>query len=169
MSKWKVFRLLLPLLILGVVIPMILPDKDGQPIMTWRDWLPKTSSIEAMTESVTKIANSAAELVGEERPFNVPAQDLYKWQDPQGRWQFTDDPKKIPDYALSQFQSEPMPKAVNSMVPPPVIPEDDTVPNPGVGLAGSGGISLEKMPQLIDEAKKVREQLERRNQELEQF
>lgn len=169
MSTWKIFRLLLPLLIIGFVVPMILPGKDGQPIMSWQDWLPKASTLESVKTSVAKVANSAAELVGEEKPFTLPSQDLYKWQDPQGRWQFTDDPKKIPDYALSQFQSEAMPKVVNSMAPPPLMPEEESAAIPGAGLVGSDGIQLEKMPQLIDEAKKVREQLERRNQELEQF
>ena len=169
---WKYIRLFLPLIVLGFVVPMIMPGSDGQPIMTPKDWLPDEKTLDKITKSVSKVANTTSEFTGGRKVFESNKKQLYKWQDKEGNWQFTDNYNQIPEYALKQLQAQDMPRAVNTMVAPPVV-EVAEAAEPAFDssklLNPDGTVDLSKAPELVDEAKKVRAQLEARNKALDKL
>ncbi|WP_339669060.1 hypothetical protein [Dasania marina] len=169
---WKYIRILLPLIVLGFIVPMIMPGQNGKPIMSPRDWLPDEKTLEKITESVSKVANTSSEIAGGRPVFQSTKKQLYKWQDKEGNWQFTDNYNQIPDYALSQLQAQDMPSTVNSMVAPTIVEATDTAETKAAGsnlLKPDGSVDISKAPELMTEAKKVRAQLEARNKVLEKL
>lgn len=164
---WKYIRLFLPLIVLGFVVPMIMPGSDGQPIMTPKDWLPDEKTLETITKSVSKVANTTSEFTAGRKVFESNKKQLYKWQDKEGNWQFTDNYNQIPDYALKQLQAQDMPRAVNTMAAPPVVEPEQSPEITSRLLNTDGTVDMSKAPELVEEAKKVRAQLEARNKALE--
>lgn len=162
--KWRITRLLIPLLMLVFVLPMILPGSDGKPIMDLDDWLPNQQTVKKLLKESLKGVNNAASMISDEPVITTLKPTLYKWQDAQGRWQFTDDIKQVPADVLQTLKRQALPRVVNTMQPP-VMPEaGERVES---GRREVADPSLAKLPDLIDEAKKVRAQLEARNKAIE--
>ena len=84
---WKIIRLFLPLLIIGFIAPMIIPGKDGQPIMSMNDWLPDKNTVNnivsTIKKAVNKTADITADITGEEFTFEAAKKQLYKWKEKQ--------------------------------------------------------------------------------------
>ncbi|WP_444916399.1 DUF4124 domain-containing protein [Microbulbifer sp. JMSA003] len=102
----KYFPMLGALLLVGVVLPMILPGPDGKPIMSPSDWLPQKPDISAIREtgeramqsvrettqeSVSKIEELAAssELVSQ-GDSDKQTSEVFTWKDKDGNWHFSD-------------------------------------------------------------------------------
>ncbi|WP_019528459.1 hypothetical protein [Dasania marina] len=166
---WKYIRIFLPLIVLGFIVPMIMPGQNGKPIMSPRDWLPDEKTLDKITESVSKVANTTSEIAGGRPVFQSTKKQLYKWQDKEGNWQFTDNYNQIPNYALSQLQAQDMPSTVNSMVAPTIVEVAEAASAGSNLLNPDGTPDVSKMPEMVDEAKKVRAQLEARNKTLEEL
>jgi hypothetical protein len=162
---FKLIRLFIPVLIIVFVLPMLIPGPDGKPIMSFSDWLPSQQTLRNIGNSVGDTINGAAALVGQEPVIATAAsKKLYKWQDQHGRWHFSDDPKQVPSHAKAQA----MPQLANStMAAPPQTKAADNDAGPSFSLSPTT-LPITQIPQLIDDAKKVREQIEARNQQLEQ-
>lgn len=170
--KWKMIKLLLPLLVMAFVVPMIMPGPNGHPVMTWQDWLPSTASVQHWHATLTSMWNRIAGSVEQTTGLDVapaPTQ-LYKWKDANGNWHFTD----RADMVDSNAARAPLPTAVNTMAPPPVIKHDATTSiwsqgsNPhalpaqtssqsSFSLPLPATIPADKIPQLIDDAKKLQQ------------
>jgi len=150
--KLKLLRLFLPILVLIFVLPMIVPGPDGEPVMGLDDWLPSTAPIKASVEKL--------------RPKEPTV--LFKWQDENGQWHFSDKPV---DSAKQLIKTE-VPDLVNTMEPLESGSNDKE--SVSVGLKVPEGfqfspttVPLQDIPELIDEAKKARAMLEQRGKELE--
>ena len=94
--KWKLLRLFLPLLIIGFIVPMIMPGPDGKPLMSWADWLPDKAGLDRFS-SLLKAGVEAVDPEDKILPAIdfIEPQKVYKWKDQQGQWYFADEPNAM--------------------------------------------------------------------------
>ena len=180
---FKLLRLFLPILIIVFVLPMVLPGSNGKPVMSPKDWLPDQSTLSKLSHFFSTVVNEAATLVGRDgaveqsnsvfsrdQQLNGNSSKFYKWQDKNGQWHFSDDPKQAQGYQTSQ---QTMPEVMNRM--PALVKEDAGSSEPAVSSDQQGfqfsptSIPINDIPKLIEDTKKVRAQLEQHNRELEQM
>lgn len=148
--KWKVLRLFLPLLVAGVVVPLVMPGPDGRPVMSLSDWLPERAIMEPVEQLLARLRR-----VNDSEPATILAPEVvYKWRDEAGMWHFTDDPKSVPAGVVPQA----LPAVANEM------PAPEMSPRPGVPSAGSPGL-----PGMLDSAKQAKRLTEERNEVIEQL
>lgn len=169
---FKLLRLFLPLLILVFVLPMIVPGPNGKPVMSPKDWLPDQSTLNKVSHFLTEIANKVASSVSQndyvERQLNGSSNQFYQWQDENGQWHFSDDPAQAQGYQVSQ---KPMPEVANRIAPPVVDNVDNSEPVTSKDKQSfqfsPTSIPIQDIPKLIEDTKKVRAQLEQRNNDLD--
>jgi hypothetical protein len=156
--KWKMIKLLLPLIMLVFVVPMIMPGPNGKPVMSFKDWLPNSASVERVRTSLLSWWHRISNVVEQNTGLDVapePAQ-FFKWQDANGTWHFTN----RADMASKDAQRQALPTATNTMAPPPVVERErdhDSEPSPKASMPVPlpTTIPVDKIPQLIDDAKKL--------------
>lgn len=97
MSMKSFMRLLLILLVLGALLPLFIRGPDGRPIMSFADWVPNWG---ASTPSATLSSDADA-------PARLSSDSgkMYKWQDAQGRWHFSEE--KPLDQSTAAVESLP--------------------------------------------------------------
>ena len=166
--KWKLFKLFFPVLLIGFVAPMITPVPEDEPLMTWRDWVPDKSS----WATLSNFLEGAVEVVDPEGSLSssvdfIDKKQIYQWQDEQGRWHFTDDSKA----AAAHATGAPMPK-VRNVIPPLFVPDADN--RAGVSAQERVNFSpttvpIEKMSQLIEDARNVQKLSDEHARQLEEI
>jgi len=67
-------KVMIALLIIACIAPMVIKGPDGEPLMSIEDWIPSTPTI-------------PDELQSDDEPTTV-----YKWQDEDGNWHFSNTP-----------------------------------------------------------------------------
>ncbi|WP_444931897.1 DUF4124 domain-containing protein [Microbulbifer sp. SSSA002] len=102
----KYFPMLGALILVGIVLPMILPGPDGKPIMSPSDWLPPAADISAIhasgaqalqsvrqttRESATQIEalTTSSELMPQ-GDASKQTSEVFTWKDRDGNWHFSD-------------------------------------------------------------------------------
>jgi hypothetical protein len=154
--KWKMIKLLLPLFMLVFVVPMIMPGPNGKPVMSARDWLPNSASIEHVRANLLSWWRRISTSVEQNTGLDVAPEpeQLFKWKDANGTWHFTN----RADQASKDAHKQALPTATNTMAPPPVVERDhesSTSTGPSIPLPLPTTIPADKIPQLIDDAKKL--------------
>lgn len=152
--KLKLLRLFLPLFIIVFALPMIIPGPDGEPVMSLDDWLPSADPIKKSVEQLTPQSTKT----------------MYKWQDENGQWHFSDKAGDVPEQVIEQN----VPEVVNSMEA--LSSSEKNSEKTSVELKVPDGfqfspttVPLQDIPELIDEAKKARAMLEDRQKQLEEL
>lgn len=81
-------KLLIGLLIIACILPLFIKGPDGEPIMSLSDWVPE-------------VPDAVSDLAGEVTPDPVSSDPVtvYKWQDEDGQWHFSNQPPEVPDGA----------------------------------------------------------------------
>jgi hypothetical protein len=154
--KWKMIKLFLPLFMLVVVVPMIMPGPNGKPVMTYKDWLPNSASIERVRTSLLSWWRHFTTSVEQNTGLDVAAEpeQFFKWQDANGTWHFTN----RADMASKDAQKQALPTATNTMAPPVFVERDHESappPAPSIPVPLPTTIPADKIPQLIDDVKKL--------------
>jgi hypothetical protein len=158
--KWKMIKLILPLFMLVFVMPMIMPGPNGKPVMSIHDWLPKPTSIERVRANLLSWWRRATNSVEQTTGLDIAPEpeQLFKWKDANGTWHFTN----RAGMASKDAQKQALPTATNTMAPPPVVVrehdndhETSASPSPSIPLPLPTTIPVDKIPQLIDDAKKL--------------
>lgn len=154
--KWKMIKLFLPLLMLAFVVPMIMPGPNGKPVMSINDWLPNATSIERVRSGVMSYWNKLTAGIEKNTGLDVAPEpeQIFKWQDANGSWHFTN----RANMASKDAQKQALPTATNTMAPPPTVERDhdsDTNTKPSIPLPLPTTIPVDKIPQLIDDAKNL--------------
>jgi hypothetical protein len=166
--KWKLFKLFFPIILIGFVAPMITPGPDGQPLMTWRDWVPDKSSL----VKLLSFLEGAVEVIDPEGSLSssvdfIGEKKIYQWQDEQGHWYFTDNFESAAAHAISK----PLPEVKNFMVP---LSLPETEVEAGLGLQEGFNFSpttvpIEKFPQLIEDARNIQKLSDKRARQLDEI
>lgn len=164
--KWKLIRLFLPLLVIGFVVPQLMPGPDGLPVMSWRDWVPEQRQVEQGLDSVQSQLENLDSLTPTLELLE-PKQ-IYKWQDASGQWHFSDQPQE----QFSGVQSQPAPELRNIIpgvsVTPPAA-EATGGPAAGNTFFSPTTVPLEQIPQLMEDARNIQKISEDRARQLEQY
>ena len=158
-----IIKLFAFLLVLGLAGLFVLKDPNGQPFLNAKDFIPDTNSISASVEQVLpeKISGSDSATV-------------YRWQDANGNWQFSDKPPaNITAEELiveTHLNSDIAPPAPASRPAQPstnsgraIFIGDSNKPKPGIGTT----TSPENIKQLIDDANNVQGLMDERSKQLE--
>lgn len=153
------------LLVLGLAGLFVLKDPNGQPFLSWDNFIPEPSSI----------ASSIEQVLPEQVAISKDTAMVYRWQDANGNWQFSDVP---PDnVAVEQIIVE---THLNSDIAPPaptsrpvvsnsgsgraVFIGDSNKPSPGVGTTASP----DNIKQLIEDAQNVQGLMDNRTKQLDE-
>lgn len=134
---------------------MLVKMPKGQPLMTVHDWLPDkkfiSSSSVQLKSVATKLSDVASGAIRQvNQTFNNEVNDtflspvemsndsgtIYKWQDKQGQWHFSNEKPEIE----SRVSIEAMPE-VRNLIPAPVVR-----PPSSSKLSPAGTVSLGNMP-----------------------
>lgn len=184
--KWKALKLFLPLLLLGFVVPMIMPGADGKPVMSYQDWLPDEASLDSLqrkakrgVQVLSEALDSSTEAAGGDSPelFEslgeltdkaLSSKQVYKWKDEFGQWHFTDDAglAKRRGSNSSELEQHVLSYPANAIpAPSPEQVTKTAQPAPAEPFEPS----LKNIPKVMDEANRVKELLEQRYRETEQL
>jgi len=145
--------LLLLLVVLGLGLPMLLKGPDGRPIMTASDWLPEPGFLR---RSSRQLQSAAASLMPDSNEpsgsgSGVPSSQLsstefsnaelsntelgagkmYKWQDEDGGWHFSNQKPLIE----SQLTVEALPEVKNLISAPVVKPASSSKLSPNSAMS----------------------------------
>lgn len=182
--KWKILKLFVPLLLLGFVVPMIMPGADGKPVMSYQDWLPDENSIDSLqrkakqgAQALSSALESGTEAVGAQSPALLGTLDtlkgstlsshkVYKWKDEFGQWHFTDDPAVAQQRGAnsSEVEQQILSYSENSIPAPPPAQSSDV---PAASPAEPFEPSLKNIPRVMDEAHRVKDLMEQRYRDAE--
>lgn len=175
-----------PLLLLGFVVPMIMPGADGKPLMSYQDWLPDKNSVDALqrkakqgAQALYSVLESGAQAVETQSPAlsstleilngsELSSQKVYKWQDEFGQWHFTDDPAVALQRGAnsSEVEQQILSYSENTMPAPPRAQSSDV---PMAAPVEPFEPSLKNIPRVLDEAHRVKDLLEQRYRDAEQL
>lgn len=174
-SEADTVKLFHKLIVLGLggalVAPMFIKGPDGQPLMTFADWIPKDAV--AMVDQVSTLGKEASGLESKSGK-----QIFYKWKDESGVWQLTQfrpthlaasdieertiysnaniikslDSSEITT-ALSSGE-KPKPKFTYNPKPESAISDEDLKAQEDKGLSLTT-VSMKDIPKLINQAKSV--------------
>ena len=130
------------LVILACIGPFFIKGPNGKPLMTIEDLLPAGASEPAPIESKT----------------------VYRWQDENGVWQFSDDPA-----AAGLAEQMVLDGNINTMpaieVPPPQQAAANKLEPAGVAV---GGVSVRQTAQMVETVTNLQETLDQRKVELDE-
>ena len=86
------FKLITLLVVMGLVMPMLLPGPDGKPIMTLDDWIPRDflAAIGKLGDDVAEAVDNSVSAV-ETEVVGAGAQ-IYSWRDERGVLHYSDTP-----------------------------------------------------------------------------
>ncbi len=154
----KIRHKMMLLSLLGLlVLPMFLVGPSGKPLMALNDWLPGDISLSGAGKKMVNVWNKATGQLhnGTGVDLSVQTPQLYKWQDAQGRWQFSSEPPPVDAGAV--FVQD-MPKISNVMQPVEVRERSDAENGhggSGFKLAFPTTVPVKDIPKLIDDAKNL--------------
>ena len=147
-------KLLIGMLIIACLAPLFLKGPDGGPIMTLDDWkIDLPTSIRELMAGMGK-KESATEP-------QAPA-EIYKWQDADGQWQFSNTP---PDETAELVEISDI-NLMGAYVPPP---EPDAVIAAGASLPTSGAMTAtpDQVKQMMETVTNLQETMDDRKADLD--
>lgn len=152
------------ILVLGLAGMFVLKDPNGQAFLSVDDFIPDTSKI---TASVEKILPEQVVGGGSEKTM------VYRWQDANGNWQFSDQPPSdviaeqvLIDTHLNSDIAPPTPKTkapVSEQRSGNAVWIGDSDSTPSIGTT----VSPDKIEKLVDDAKNVQQLIDNRDQQLQ--
>jgi hypothetical protein len=177
-SIMKLFiKLLLVILVLGMAGPFFLKRPDGRPWMEPADVMPKISQWQHEagrfwrdTKSwFSGLTDSDVLSRIEGGDYQAGQTKVYRWRDANGTWQLSDQPPATGEADI--IMVDPDTNLIQGLPEEPEEPENvEQAPaqSPSVGLPLPMTVPLDQVSKLQEDALKVQEQLNRRNEALEE-
>lgn len=167
-------KFLLFVLVLGLAGPFFLRSPNGEPYLDYREFVPSVSSIK---EKANGIINTASGSSSDNLPPNEEIQtsdgkvQVYRWQDENGVWQYSDRPPTgIDRQTISVNTNE-------NILPSQSIAEeteneveeaqDNSEEGADIALPLPLTVPVNQVPQLIEDAKEIQELMNQRSEILE--
>ncbi len=161
------------ILVLGLAGPFIMKGPDGRPLMTWQDLMPDFSSMKRkasgvlsdVNETVGGLSGSSSE---SENPGDFGKTRVYRWQDANGNWQYSDTPP--PSQSAETLLINPDVNIVQSTELPkdPEPEEKETdAKGSGIGVPLPMTVSPGEARQLIEDAKGINDLMQKRQETLD--
>ena len=145
-------KLMVLALIGAVVAPMLIKGPDGRPLMSWQDFFSSPSK-----PSGTGVSSSSG------------LTTVYKWQDDEGNWHFSDRPVVESSEKLTYNPNANIIQSLAKKEEPQkvkVTPFESTPDQKGPSLTT---VPMDQVPELMDQAKQYQSLIDQRNEALEQF
>lgn len=170
-------KFLLVILVLGMAGPFFLKRPDGQPWMDAGDMLPKISRWQSDSQRLWRdTQNWFSGLVNGDVVSKIGDADqpggqtkVYRWRDANGTWQLSDQPPATGQAEI--IMVDPNTNLIQGLAEEPEAPENvEQAPaqSPSVGLPLPMTVPLDQVSKLQEDARQVQEQLDRRNEALEE-
>jgi hypothetical protein len=147
-------KFLVGLLIIACIAPLFLKRPDGEPIMTLDDW-----KVELPASLRGFFADKFAEKSVE--PEQPPAADIYKWQDDDGQWHFSNTP---PDLETGEKVAIGEVNLMEAYVPPQ---EPEAESPMTVMPAGPMTASPNQVKEMMETVTNLQETIDERNAEVD--
>jgi len=164
-------KLILLVVAAAMAAPFFLKGPDGAPLLSWD----RLHAPEVRLPDLGKAADTMREKLGTEEEVRARPVEVYKWQDGEGRWHYSDNNEQgraaqkltvDPNANLSHF--EPFKASEYKEQAPPVRKKSDS----SASISFPASISPGKIPTLIDDAGNVdklqKERLERQERALQE-
>lgn len=147
-------KLMIGLLIIACIAPLFIRGPDGEPIMTLSDWsVPIPAFVSSLLDESPAVAPSdpAAPI------------EVYKWQDEEGVWHFSDSPVDL-ESAEQVHIGE-----VNVMDPwtPPAVTPEAKGASVNQTLPTGTSISTNQMQEMMDTVNNLQETIDERKADMD--
>jgi len=172
----KIFiKLLCFVVILGLVGPFIMRAPNGQPYMDYRKLIPSLSGAQNSMKRWWNNDDAEHQSAEEKIQSNETSTNswgktrIYRWQDENGVWQYTDKPPT--NVNVETLWLNPNENIVASQPVSTVSEIAETEANaakqPGFELPLPLTVAPSEVPQLFEDAQQLRELMQQRNEKLE--
>lgn len=160
-------KLAILVLILGIAGPFFLKGPDGKPYLDFREFVPNLSGIKRTAQNVVgDLQDVANDVSGSDSPNTFGKTKVYKWQDEQGNWQYSDRPPT--NGAESEtLLINPNVNLTEGTPIPEVIEEEPAEQAPQIDVPLPLTISPDKVDKLKQDAQKVQDLMNERSKTLE--
>lgn len=163
------------ILVLGLAGPFIMKGPDGRPLMDLRDFIPDFSSMKrkatGMINDVNNTVGDLSEGGSSEAIGDFGKTRVYRWQDENGQWQYSDTPP--PSQNAEKLLINPNVNIVESTkierqtASEEVDTQETDAKQPGIELPLPMTVSPSEARKLIDDAKAINDLAEKRTEALE--
>ncbi len=176
-------RLMIVLLLIAVIAPLFIKDPNGKSLMSLSDWqfdLP--TSLQQMADKLkaAPVSESTSEWsgVGARQPSTSQIKTVYKWQDEDGVWQFSDSPPaaghaetmtldgKINTMAALQDQKRVGQKREGQESPRSVTADGPAAERPETSLQGLS-VSPESVQEMINTVGNLQQTIDQRKADMD--
>ena len=166
--------LMIAVLILAMAGPFFIKGRDGRPLLTAGEVFPSGDELRgAARNGWNGLVRKAERMLDRQKDATPPGQTMaiYKWQDTQGNWHYSDDPN--PKGASEQMLVDPNANVV------PGLPVERTAPPSGepaaqppksqddAGLPVPISLSPGRVKELVEDAQRVQEVLDDRSEAMD--
>ena len=143
-------RMMICIVVIAVAAPFFIPGPGGKPIMT-----PDMLKFDA--PSMPELPSFG---IGDEADSSSTSQTLYRYQDANGVWHYTDDPAMA-----NQAEEIEVSTDINLMQAPPEAPR---VSAPEVNISANPLTAITRGDQVMEDAQEVQQMLEDRLDDMDQ-
>lgn len=174
-------KFLLLLLVLGMAGPFFLKRPDGKPWLTMDQVLPNNElpNSESLKSQLSYQLQKTKQWILDATPKFTSGSDsesssgseatkVYRWKGSDGSWQLSDQPPA--DGQAEMIMVDPNTNLIQGLSEPveEEIVEQTPAQEPSVGVPLPMTVPLDQVSKLQEDAKKVQEQLNKRNEALEE-
>lgn len=159
-------KLLIGILIIACIAPLFIKGPDGEPVMTLDDW-----SI-SLPDSVTDLfedglPTSALSPAGDDAPEPTTT-TVYKWQDEEGQWHFSNTPPK--ELIAEEMEISSDINLMDAYVPPPE-PEQQQAAASAMPQIPGGAITAtpEQVQEMMETVTNLQETIDQRKADMDEI
>ena len=171
----KIFiKLVCVILVLGLAGPFIMRAPNGEPYLDYRNFVPNLSSLKSRWDSVELPSldgdNGSGE-VSDSRDINTWGKTrVFRWQDEEGVWQYSDSPPPDTDAEVMWFDPNEnivLGQSVETVEEEAETETENDAQAPGFELPLPLTVAPSEVSKLIEDTKQVQELMQQRNEMLE--
>lgn len=158
-------KLIVGLTIIACIAPLFIKDPNGEPLMTLDDWSIDFSSL---TSSLATSLQSGADVVGSASSAspNMEPSEVYKWQDEEGVWQFSDTPVEGLDGAVIEKVEISTVNVMDAFVPPAKTASGESKAE-SAGISGTTSVSPAKIQEMMDTVNNLQQTIDARKADMD--
>lgn len=144
-------KIMIVIVILACIGPFFIKGPDGRPLMSPDDLLPDTEVVPEVPATTT----------------------VYKWQDENGKWHFSNDPKDVVDPEKQMEKVEISSADINTMdeftVPQASASPSTTAPGGGMTIpSGVTSVAPDKVAEMMETVTNLQETVDQRKQDMDE-
>lgn len=158
-------KLIVGLAIIACIAPLFIKDPNGDPLMTLDDWSLNFSSL---TSALATSLESGADVVGvaSDGSPDMATPEVYKWQNEDGVWQFSDTPVEGLDGAVIEKVEISKVNVMAAFVPP-VKTASRELKAEASGITGTTNVSPANIQEMMDTVNNLQQTIDDRKADID--